>query len=332
MHFTLRQLAIFEAVAEHLSYTRAAEVLHLSQPAVSMQIRQLEENVGLPLFEQLGRRTYLTDAGRELIAHSKAISRRLREVDELMAGLKGLTAGRLKVSVATTANEFGARMLASFSQQHVGVSISLDVTNRQVLLRQLETNERDLVIMGRPPEGMDVVAEAFMVNPLVIITPPQHPLLSQSPLSVEQLAGERFVVREQGSGTRNAMKRFFDANNVHATFGMELGSNEAIKQVVAAGLSLAMVSAHTIIQELQTGRLAVLPVIGMPIMRSWYLVQRRGKRPSPIADSFRSFVLQRADEFCNLERAGIPRHTLPLDEQPYGDSGRAALTPDRIPG
>ncbi len=300
MHFTLRQLAIFEAVAEHLSFTRAAESLHLTQPAVSMQIRQLENNLELPLFEQLGRKIYLTEAGAELYRYSLGISRRLSELQEVLNAFKGVTRGRLRVSVATTANEFGARMIGEFSRRQQGVAISLDVTNRQQLLRHLESNERDLVIMGQPPRGLDVVAEAFMINPLVVIASPDHPLSGQSNIEPALLQQEPFVVREQGSGTRDAMERFFESQQLTLNARLELGGNEALKQVVAAGLGLAIVSEHTIGQELVTGRLTILDVLGMPIVRHWYLVHRKGKRLSPVAQAFRAFVLEEAEQFAGF--------------------------------
>lgn len=305
MHFTLRQLTIFRAVAEQLSFTRAAELLHLSQPAVSMQVRQLEENLGLPLFEHVGRRVYLTEAGQELHHYSRQVSERIQEMEEVLSALKGISGGRLRVSVATTANEFAARMLAAFARLYEGVSVSLDVTNRATLLQQLDANERDLVVMGKPPEALDMVAEPFLENPLVIIASPSHPLAAETELPLQRLEGERFVVREEGSGTREAMRRTFEAEGVTVNYGMEFGSNEALKQVVSAGLGLGLVSAHTITQELETSRLCVLDVLGMPIIRHWYLVHRRGKRLSPVAKAFREFVLERAREFNGVADSGV---------------------------
>ena len=297
MHFTLRQLIIFQAVADKLSFTRAAEALHLSQPAVSMQIRQLEDHVELPLFEQLGRKVYLTEAGRELNDYCRRITDQLRELEEVLNAFKGVTAGSLRVSVATTANEFSARMLAGFGQQHPGSVLSLDVTNRATLIHQLNANECDLVIMGRPPDGLDVVAHPFLKNPLVVIASPSHPLAGNTDIALTRLAAEPFVLREPGSGTRGAMERVFAAQGVALNRRMELGSNEAIKQVVSAGLGLAVVSAHTVVQELETGRLVILQVEAFPILREWYLVYRRGKRLSPVAQAFCEFVLQNAETF-----------------------------------
>lgn len=295
MNVTFRQLKVFDAVARYKSYTRAAQELFLSQPAVSMQIKQLEGNIGLPLFEQLGKKIFLTEAGRELYAYSHSIAEQLDEADAVMEELKGVRRGRLVVAVASTANYFATRLLAAFSKRHSDITVSLDVTNRKSLLAQLEANETDLVIMGRPPAEMDLVTESFMENPLVVIAPPDHPLTRETHIPLSRLQQETFVVREQGSGTRIAMERFFTNQGVALTTGMEMSSNEAIKQAVEAGLGLGIVSIHTLELELETGRLAVLDAESFPIMRHWYVVYRRGKRLSPVAHAFRDFVLTEAE-------------------------------------
>ncbi|KAF0191477.1 MAG: LysR family transcriptional regulator [Gammaproteobacteria bacterium] len=291
MHLTLRQLKVFAAVARHLNFTRAAEEMHLTQPAVSMQIKQLENNVGLPLFEQIGKQIYLTEAGREMYHYSRVIAQQLEEADTVIDSLKGVQRGRLAIAVASTANYFAPRLLATFSGSHAAVTISLDVTNREGLLKQLESNEKDLVIMGRPPAQMDLVAEPFMDNPLVIIASPGHALVGRQNIPLADLQHETFVVREQGSGTRIAMERFFSAQGVRLATGMEMSSNEAIKQAVQAGLGLGIVSMHTLGLELETKRLVVLDVQSFPIMRHWYIVHWRGKRLSPVAQAFKEFVL-----------------------------------------
>ena len=214
MHLTLRQMKVFEAVARLGSYTRAAEELHLTQPAVSMQIKQLEENAGLPLFEQLGKKIYLTQAGQEMHHYSRAIAQQLDEVDKVMADMKGVKRGRLVIAVASTANYFAARLLATFSQRYPEVTISLDVTNREGLLEHLDANDIDMVIMGRPPEGLDLVAEPFTENPLVVIAATNHPLVAAEHIPLEWLQQETFVVREQGSGTRTAMERFWSKSPI----------------------------------------------------------------------------------------------------------------------
>lgn len=303
MNVTLRQLSVFESVARHLSFTRAAEELFLTQPAVSMQIKQLEENVGLPLFEQLGKKIFLTEAGREFYHYSRVIAQQLAEAEAVLEDLKGVTRGRLDISVASTANYFATRLLAAFVHRYEGISFSLDVTNRETLLRQLESNERDLVIMGKPPEGMDLATEAFMENPLVVIAAPDHPLAKERKIPLARLQEETFVVRERGSGTRIAMERFFAEHHAKLTAGMEMTSNEAIKQAVSAGLGLGIVSIHTLALELQLGCLTVLDVEDFPILRHWYLVHRAGKRLSPVAQAFREFVLSEAKGLLHMPGA-----------------------------
>jgi len=303
MNVTLRQLSVFESVARHLSFTRAAEELFLTQPAVSMQIKQLEENVGLPLFEQLGKKIFLTEAGRELYHYSRVIAQQLAEAEAVLEDLKGVTRGRLDISVASTANYFATRLLAAFVHRYEGISFSLDVTNRETLLRQLESNERDLVIMGKPPEGMGLATEAFMENPLVVIAAPDHPLAKERKIPLARLQEETFVVRERGSGTRIAMERFFAEHHAKLTAGMEMTSNEAIKQAVSAGLGLGIVSIHTLALELQLGCLTVLDVEDFPILRHWYLVHRAGKRLSPVAQAFREFVLSEAKGLLHMPGA-----------------------------
>lgn len=294
LHLTFRQLSVFEAVARHLSYSRAAQEMHLTQPAVSMQIKQLEENVGLPLFEQLGKKIYLTEAGRELSHYSRVIAQQLSEAESVLGDLKGLQRGRLKISVASTANYFAPQLLANFSQRFPTVTVSLDVTNRQALLAQLANNEMDMAIMGQPPEGLDLVAESFMENPLVVIAPVKHALAAEKGIPLKRLQSETFLVREQGSGTRIAMERFFNQHGVEFQAGMEMSSNEAIKQAVQAGLGLGILSLHTIGLELETKRLKVLDVKGFPIMRHWYVVHRKDKRLSTVAQAFKAFLLTEA--------------------------------------
>ncbi|MEK6771983.1 MAG: LysR family transcriptional regulator, partial [Pseudomonadota bacterium] len=283
MHLTLRQLKVFEAVARHLNYTRAAEELHLTQPAVSMQVKQLEESLGVALFEQLGKRIHLTETGTEVLGYARSITQQLDELEGVLNSMKGLGGGRLRISVATTANYFIPTLLGSFSRRYPDVTISLDVTNRETLLRQLTENTVDLVVMGQPPVEADVEAEAFMDNPLVVVAPLDHPLAKEKRIPLARLQEEIFLVRESGSGTRIAMERFFSERGMRLKTGMEVGSNEAIKQSVQAGLGLGLLSRATIEQELALKRLVVLDVAEFPIMRHWYVVHRKGKRLSATA-------------------------------------------------
>ena len=295
MHVTLRQLQVLEAVARLNSYTKAAESLHLSQPGVSMQIKQLEESIGLPLFEHVGKKIHLTAAGREMFSYSQRIIQLLDEADTIIEEMKGLQSGRLAISVATTASHFATRLLAAFAKQYDGVTISLDITNRESLRRQLEYNEPDLVIMGQPPVGVDTYSEIFMENPLVMIASPEHPLANERNIPLEHFQNEHFVVREAGSGTRGAIERFFNEHGVSFHTGIEMSSNEAIKQAVEAGLGLGIVSIHTLELELATQTLVLLDVQDFPIIRHWHLVHRTGKRLSPPAEAFRQFVHANAD-------------------------------------
>lgn len=304
MNITLRQLKVFASVVRHMSYTRAAEELHLSQPAVSMQIKQLEGNVGLHLFEQRGRSIHLTEAGEEVSQCSRLIQQQLDDTDAALEQMKGMQRGRLSLAVASTANYFATRLIATFSQRVEHLTVSLDVTNREGLLRDLESNETDLVIMGRPPEELDLVAEPFMDNPLVIIAAPNHPLTRRRRIPLADLQGETFVVREPASGTRIAMERFFAEKGVRLRTDMEMRSNEAVQQAVQAGLGLGIVSIHTLELELETGRLAVLDVEAFPIMRQWYIVHRKGKRFSPVAQAFKAFVLEEAASLWRLPGQG----------------------------
>ena len=304
MNLTLRQLRIFEAVARHLSYTRASEELHLTQPAVSMQIKQLEQAVGLPLFEQLGKRIHLTDAGREMERYSRAITALLQEASHVFDELKGLKRGRLTIAVASTANYFVPQLLATFCQRYPEVTVSLNVTNRKQLLQALMENEADLVIMGQPPGNLDLAAESFMENPLVVIAPPNHALAGARAIPLHRLEQETFLVREQGSGTRLAMERWFRENGVTLLTPMEMSSSEAIKQGVEAGLGLGLLSLHTLEMELALGRLVILDVERFPILRHWYIVHREGKRFSAVAQAFKEFILNEVTQIVALPTLG----------------------------
>ena len=288
---TLHQLRIFRTVAEQSSYTKAAAALHLSQPAVSMQVKQLEQTVGMSLIEQLGKKIYLTEAGEAIYKSAQVIARQLDEASETIDHLQGIKRGRLRISVATTASYFVPRILARFADLYPQIAISLDVTNRQALLSQLDNNERDLVIMGEAPVNRDLDAQPIMDNPLVMVAAPNHPLVGVDRVEVSALANLTFVIREQGSGTRAAIERFFESADVNIQSTMEMTSNEAIKQAVQAGLGLGICSRYTVELELETHRLSEVNVEGFPLMRKWYLVNRAGKRLSRVASLFESFVL-----------------------------------------
>jgi DNA-binding transcriptional LysR family regulator len=295
MHFTLRQFRVFEAVASRLSFTQAAKALHLSQPAVSMQVKLMEEQVGLPLFEKLGKQIYLTEAGQEIYHYSRAIGQLLSEAEEVINELKGSHRGKLTISVASTANYFVPTLLGVFHERFPDVTVSLDVTNRETLLQQLEENIVDLVVMGQPPEGADLEAGTFMENPLVIVAPPDHPLAKQKNIPMSRMEDEVFLTRERGSGTRSAIERFFNQHDVHLNTGMEIASNEAIKQSVQAGLGLGLLSRDTLDMELALKKLVILDVEDFPIVRYWYVMHRKGKRLTAVAQAFKTFLLEEAN-------------------------------------
>ncbi|MBK9161414.1 MAG: LysR family transcriptional regulator [Nitrosomonadales bacterium] len=291
LHLTLRQLQVFEKVAAHLNHSRAAEELYLSQPAVSMQIKQLEENIGLPLFEQMGKKLYLTEAGRELFHYARNIGQQLAEMKSLFDEMKGLGHGRLTLSVVNTANYFTPQLLARFCQQHPNINVILQVANRDAVLKQLADNNTDLAIMGQPPDGLDISAESFMDNPLVVIAAPDHPLARLKRVKFAQLAQETFLSREMGSGTRSAMERVFAKHHIQPRISMEMETNEAIKQAVQAGMGLGILSLHSIELELETGRLVVLNVEHFPLLRHWFVAHRSNKRLSGAAMAFKNFLL-----------------------------------------
>ncbi|PHS29502.1 MAG: LysR family transcriptional regulator [Methylophaga sp.] len=296
MNITIRQFQIFEAVAQYLSYTRAAELLYLSQPAVSMQIKQLESEVEMPLFERMGKKLFLTEAGEELLIYARNISHQLAELDDVFNEMRGSKKGRLTIAVATTANYFALKLLGEFYRRFSGTNISLDVTNRERLLNHLNDNTADMVIMGQPPEGMDVEATAFLDNPLVVIAPKGHRLANKKQIPLSVLQQETFIMREHGSGTRIAMERFFEESGYSISSVMEMSSNEAINQAVEAGLGLGIVSQHTLELELALGRLDILDVESFPIMRHWYLVHRQGKRLTALMEAFKRLVIEDAAE------------------------------------
>jgi len=294
LKLTLRQLEILEAVARCGSFSRASAELHLTQPAVSMQIKQLESTLGLPLFEHMGKEIRLTEAGRETLHSSQAVARELSNLEQTLADLQGLKGGTLTVSAASTASVFAARLMALFRDQHPDVQISLNVVNRETLLRHLSENTIDLALMGTPPEGLHLTAEPFMDNPLVIIAATNHPLAGTKDIPLSRLLDEPLVGREQGSGTRSALEKFLSDHGLPFKPAMEMNKNEAIKQAVEAGLGVGLVSLHTVQAELASGQLCVLDVQGFPLKRQWYLVQREGKRLSPAAQAFVWLVLKEA--------------------------------------
>lgn len=302
---TLRQLKVFEAVARNLSFSRAAEELHLTQPAVSMQVRSLEEDAGLPLTEQIGKKIFLTQAGAELARHARVIAQQLRAAEEALAAIRGVRGGQLNIGVVSTAKYFAPRLLAAFRARHPGIELTLGVHNRQKIVRQLADNEIDLAIMGRPPAELQTLADAFAANSLVFIAAPDHPLAARRRIPPATLAEESFLIREPGSGTRSAMERFFAEQQVTLAHTFEASSNETIKQAVMAGMGIAFISSRTIQLEQSVGRLVVLHVAGTPVSRQWHLVRRATKRNLPLADAFRTFLLEHGARLMEEGKARV---------------------------
>lgn len=290
MRVTLRQLRTFEAVARLKSFSRAADDMHVTQPTVSKQIKLLHEEVGLPLLEQIGKKIFLTEAGRELYATCANWLDTWGRFEQNIADLKGIKQGRLRISTVTTAKYFMPRILGPFFAEYPGVDIALEVLNRDRLLERLSRNEDDLYIMGVPPEGLDVESEPFMENPLVVLASVSHPMAHRKHIPLTDLANEPFLVREHGSGTRLTVERVFAERGTPLRIRMELGSNEAIKQAVAGGLGLALLSQSTLNLDPSQKEITVLDVQGFPIKRSWYAVRPKNKQASVVANAFLDFL------------------------------------------
>jgi len=292
-HATLRQLQVFEAIYRLGSFTRAAEELFLTQPTLSMQIKKLTDAIGLPLFEHVGRNVQPTEAGSELYLACRTMFETLANLEMKISDLKGLKRGRLRMSVITTAKYMAPEMLGDFSKLYPGIELALNVTNRESIIDRMHHNEDDLYIMGQVPEGeFEVQSYSFAPNPLVMLAPRDHPLVNKKNISLDEIADEPFIVREPGSGMRDATFRAFDEKGVKPKVRMELGSNEAIKHAIVGGLGLSVMSLHTILLEGIDGPVAILDVEGFPIMRHWYMVYPRGKELSLVARTFLDFAIE----------------------------------------
>ena len=299
---TLRQLRVFSAVARHMSFGKAAEELHLTPPAISMQIKELEEQVGLPLFDRGGRSVALTVTGEYLLVYVRKILATLKDAEDAVARLSGLKTGRLTIGMVSTAKYFVPRLMARFRAEHPGIEVRLAIGgNREQLVALLQANEVDLAIMGRPPREMATRAEPFAVHPHVIVTPPDHPLVKAGHAPAAALADYEFLIREEGSGTRAAMEKFFADHRLTPRVAMEMTSNETIKQAVMAGMGISFLSLHTIGLELKAGLIAVPDIEGLPLAKRWYIVNTLAKTLSPAAEAFRYFMLEEAERFLAQE-------------------------------
>lgn len=293
-HSTLHQLRIFETLSRHLSVVRTAEELHMTSPAVSIQVKQLSETIGMPLTEQIGKRLYLTAAGEILAATCRDVQERLARTHQELAELQGLERGTLHLAILNTAKYLVPRLIGDFCERHPKIEVSLQLGNRSSLLQRLTDNLDDIYVLGLPPSNLKVTAEPFVKNHLVAIAHPQHPLATQSGISLQRLVEEPFIAREPGSGTRLAYETFFHQHGLKLKIRMESASTEAIKQIVSGRLGISILSEHAICSELANGTLVKLDVAGLPLIRQWYLVHHEGKQLSHIAKTFRRFLLEKS--------------------------------------
>ncbi len=318
-HATLRQLKVFESVARNLSFTRAAEELHLTQPTVSIQLKQLGEIVGLPLLEQIGKRIHLTDAGRELLVVCQNIFEGLSRFEMLVSDMKGVKAGKLRLAVITTAKYFVPRLLGLFCQRYPGIEVSLKVANREQVLQRMADNQDDLYVLGQPPEHMEIKLDPFLENPLAVLASSSHPLAAEKNITLQRLVEEPFLMREPGSGTRLATERFFGERGLKLKVRMELGDNEAIKLAVAGGLGIAVLSAHAMALERAGGELVFLDVEGFPIRRHWYMAYPKDKHPSVVALAFIDFLHEKSKLLGESYLRGITGFPAPDHEKKEKD-------------
>ncbi|MGD1906561.1 MAG: LysR substrate-binding domain-containing protein [Leptolyngbyaceae cyanobacterium] len=304
-HATLHQLKVFEATARLGSFTRAAEELYLTQPTVSIQVKQLTKAVGLPLFEQIGKRLYLTQAGQKLLDTCQQVFEGLDQFEMAVADIKGMKQGQLKIALITTAKYFEPRLLGPFCQLYPGIDISLKVTNHQNIQERMVNNEDDLYIISQPLEQPDLTVHPFLDNPLVVLAPKDHPLAGRQNIPIQALDGESFIMREPGSGTRQAIQSLFDEHEIDVRVRLELGSNEAIKHAIAGGLGISVLSLHTIISEGTAGEFAILDVDHFPIERQWYISHLAGKQLSVVANTFLSYMMDESHALAKKLLPGI---------------------------
>ncbi len=292
---TFRQLRVFNEVARHLSFVRAAENLHLTPPAVTMQVKELEGHVGMPLFDRKGKQVSLTTTGEYMLVYARKILATVKDAEDAAARLQRAETGVLTIGFVSTAKYFLMRLLAEFRTLHPGVDIQISIGNRDQLVGMLQNSEVDIAVMGRPPKELQTRAEPFAAHPHVFVSAVDHPLAHRDHLRVEDLRPFDFIVREKGAGTRAAMEKFFEDTHVEPRMKIELHSNEIIKQAVMAGLGLGFLSLHTIGLELEHKLICMLDVEGAPVVRSWNVVHTQSKMLSPAAEAFRYFMLEEAE-------------------------------------
>jgi len=310
-HSTLRQLEVFETITRLGSFTRAAEELCVTQPTVSMQIKNLTDAIGLPLFEQIGKKMYLTEAGRELHQACLGIFEHLTQFEMIAADMKGLKAGKLRLAVVTTAEYFAPRLLGMFCQQYPEIEVSLEVSNRKHILDRLANNMDDLYILDLPPKSEEIIVQSFLQNPLVVLASVNHPLAKKKRITLKRIAEEPFIFRESGSGTRIETESFFTKQNLKLQTKMTLGSNEAIKQAILGGLGVSVLSRHTLTLGSHKDQLAILDVKGFPINCQWHYAYPSGKNLSIVAQTFLAYLQNPPQLIVDLALTGVGIITFP---------------------
>ncbi|MFO8028755.1 MAG: LysR substrate-binding domain-containing protein [Cyclonatronaceae bacterium] len=290
MDFTLHQLRVFGTVARHRSMTKAAKELHMTQPAVSIQVKQLQEAIGIPLIEVIGHQIYLTEAGRHLQKLHQVVSDEIASFRATVSQLKGGLEGTLTISAASTAKYFLPYLLGRFQQKYPKIRISLKVKNRDEVLTHLKNNEYDLAILTQVPDDPSVDAFPFLDNPLVICSAPDHPLSKQPRIHMHQLKNEAFIYRESGSGTRIVLEQYLQDHAISVSPVMELGTNEAVKQAIMAGIGISLISGLSLINEVKLNKISILDVQGLPVMTQWHALHKKEKRLSPVTRNFLDFL------------------------------------------
>ena len=305
---TLHQLQILGAIARYGSFTRAAAALELTQPTVSQQIKRLTQTIGMPLFEQLGKQIYLTAAGQEVLGASAMISEKFAELEIAIDELRGLKQRRIDLVASTTAKYFVPRLLGTFRRKHPDIELALHITNQEGVLARLAKNQGDLYFTGRPPSDLEIELRPILDNPLVVVAPSNHPLAGKTNIAIKELATEPFIFREAGSGTRSVVEHFLAENRVAVDVAIELSSNEAIKQAIAGGLGISVLSQHSLDLETQNGLLTILNVEGFPIHRHLYVIYPNGKQLSVAAQTFLDFSIAEGKQIIEQFSADrIPR-------------------------
>jgi DNA-binding transcriptional LysR family regulator len=296
MNITFRQLRLFLALAETGSVTAAARMVHVTQPTASMQLKEMTDSVGAPLYEVIARKVHLTQLGNDLANTARLISSQWETFEQQVNGLKGLTRGKLKVAVVSTAEYFVPRILGTFCAKYPQIDITLEVLNRDGVVKRLESNLDDLYIMSQPPLNLDIDDEVFMPNPLLLVASKQHILAQRKRFDLTSLKNEKFIFREKGSGTRMATDAYFKKLKFKPDVRLELGSNEAIKQAVIGGLGLAVLSKYSLGDQVENNDVAILKCSGFPIASRWHIVSPKGKKLSPIAMIFKEHLSAQAAE------------------------------------